>query len=330
MEPLGSVRSLRYGAVIHGRGAKRLRKRHRPPDLVATEHRVTMPTMTPHARLRSVALAAIVALTFAACDPATPSVAPTTGPSAPSSSAPSSPPSSAATDAIYDAIEAQVVEMRGLGPVDVKRETLDAEAAGAFHINNFDGDNPPEDIAANERLYKALGLLSPDQSLKPLYLDLLTSQVAGFYRPEDKKLYVVSRTGAIGGADKITFAHEYDHALQDSAFPVFKDMKALLEHTDEALARAAIYEGDATWLMLQWGNANLTPEEFAAAQAAGADPEIDGGPCEDAADPRRGPALPVHGRRRVRGADPHGWWMGRGGCLVRRPASVDRADPPPG
>jgi hypothetical protein len=163
--------------------------------------------------------------------------------------------------------------MRGLPAVDVKRETIDGEALKAFNLKNFDEDNPPEYIAANERLYKAFGLLPPDQSLKQLYLDLIDSQVAGFYRPDDKTLYVVSRTGTIGGADKITFAHEYDHALQDAAFPVFKDMKELLDETDRALARAAIYEGDATWLMLQWGSAHLTPEEFAAAQAAGADPE---------------------------------------------------------
>lgn len=180
--------------------------------------------------------------------------------------------SSAQTDAIYDTIEAQVVEMRGLEPVDVKRETIDTEALKAFNVRTFDEDNPPDYIAANERLYKAFGLLPEDQSLKQLYLDLIDSQVAGFYRPDDKTLYVVSRTGSIGGADKITFAHEYDHALQDAAFPVFKDMKELLDETDRALARAAIYEGDATWLMFGWGSTNLTPEEFAAAQAAGADP----------------------------------------------------------
>ena len=232
-----------------------------------------MPAMTPHAPLRSIALAAMAALAFAACDPATPSVAPPTGPSASPSGASSTPRSSAEAAALYDAIEAQVVEMRGLEPVDVKRETIDAEALKAFNVRTFDEDNPPDYIAANERLYKAFGLLPEDQSLKQLYLDLIDSQVAGFYRPDDKTLYVVSRTGSIGGADKITFAHEYDHALQDAAFPVFKDMKELLDETDRALARAAIYEGDATWLMFQWGSANLTPEEFAAAQAAGADPE---------------------------------------------------------
>jgi hypothetical protein len=223
--------------------------------------------------MRSIALAATVALLVAACDPATPSVTPTTAPSASPSSVPSSPLSSAETDSIYDAIEAQVVDMRGLEPVDVRRETIDADALKAFNVETFDEDNPPEYIAANERMYKAFGLLPPDQSLKQLYLDLIDSQVAGFYRPDDKTLYVVSRTGTISPADRITFAHEYDHALQDAAFPVFKEMKELLDETDRALARAAVYEGDATWLMFQWGSTNLTPEEFAAAQAAGADPE---------------------------------------------------------
>lgn len=225
-----------------------------------------MPRMTRHGPWRPVSLLAAVALALAACDPATPS------PSPPSSGAPS-PVSSAAANALYDTIEAQVVEMRGLPAVDVKRETIDAEALKAFNVETFDEDNPPDYIAANERLYKAFGLMPPDDSLKQLYLDLIDSQVAGFYRPDDKTLYVVSRTGTIDGAGKITFAHEYDHALQDAAFPVFKDMKELLDETDRALARAAIYEGDATWLMFQWGQANLTPEEFAAAQAAGADPE---------------------------------------------------------
>ncbi len=228
--------------------------------------------MTPRARMRPLALLATAALFFAACDPATPSATPTTGPSASPSSAPPSAVSSAAAGAIYDAIEAQVLQLRGLEPVDVKRQTIDGEALKAFNVKTFDEDNPPEYVAANERLYKAFGLLQPDQTLKQLFLDLIDSQVAGFYRPDDKSLYVVSRTGTITGADKITFAHEYDHALQDANFTVFAEQKELLDETDRALARAAVYEGDATLLMVLWAGANLTPEEFADVQAAGADP----------------------------------------------------------
>ena len=112
--------------------------------------------MTQHAPMRLLALVAAAALFFAACDPAAPSATPTASPSASPSSAPPSAVSSAATDAIYDAIEAQVLELRGLKPVDVKRETIDGEALKAFNVESFDEDNPPDYVAASERAVQGL------------------------------------------------------------------------------------------------------------------------------------------------------------------------------
>ena len=232
------------------------------------------------------ALPLVFVFAAAACGGNTaPSASPsaTSAPSAtaaPSAAAPASPgasSSAAATDedALYDAIEAQVVAIRGLKPIDVARQTIDAAELKTINEQGFDEDNPPEYVAANERLYKALGLLAEDQSLRTLFLALIDSQVAGFYRPDEDKLYVVSRSGAINGADKITFAHEYDHALQDSNFPgVFAEQKELLDQSDQAMARAAIYEGDATILMSLWAlSGNLTPAELQDVVAAGSDPE---------------------------------------------------------
>nr|MBA2300468.1 hypothetical protein [Chloroflexota bacterium] len=237
--------------------------------------------MTPRFPSRPLALFATAAFFATSCGLATPSPSPSASPSAasPSPSAAASPSASGtplpsgAADAIYDAIESRVVQIRGLEPTTVERQTIDEEALKAYTAKSFDEDNPPEYVAASERLYKAFGLMPQDQSLKELYLELLGSQVAGFYDPDEKQLFVVSRTGQITGADKITFAHEYDHALQDASFEVFADQKELLDESDEALARAAIYEGDATLLMIVWAGANLTPEEFADVQAAGTDPE---------------------------------------------------------
>lgn len=231
---------------------------------------------------RAAALLMGVALA-AACGATTPP--PTAGPSSavPSSAAPS--PSAGASasvgpsaaggagDAAFEAIESQVVALRGLPPVDVARETIDKEALIELSTANFDQDNPADYVAANERLYKALGLMDEDASLKGLFLDLIGSQVAGFYRPDDKKLYVVSRSGTVNGADKITFAHEYVHALQDANFDIFRDPEALRDQTDQALARAAVYEGDATLLMTLWAVPNMTPAELQEAIAAGSDPE---------------------------------------------------------
>lgn len=239
--------------------------------------------MIPELRVRAVAHLVAVSLLVVACGSTTvtptpsPAPTPTAPPSpttGPSPSAPGTPLPSAEAARIYDAIEDQVLAIRGLDPVAVARETIDAATLQEMNASSFDEDNPPEYVAGTERLYKALGLIDEDLALRSLFLDLIDSQVAGFYRPDRETLYVVSRSGAINGADKITFAHEYDHALQDANFPgVFDEQADLLDQTDRAMARAAIYEGDATLLMSLWAIANLSPEEFQDVIAAGSDPE---------------------------------------------------------
>ncbi len=230
-----------------------------------------------HARSGALILATL--LVAAACGDAAPSASPSA--SAPPSSAPSpttapSPSASAGVtdvDAIYDQIEAQVLELRQLDGATVERQTIDEAALAAKTTEDFDTDNPPEYVEALGRLYQALGLLDPDEDLRELYLDLIESQVAGFYRPDEKTLYVVSRSGTVNGADKVTFAHEYDHALQDANFDVFGKFEELRDESDEALARAAVYEGDATLLMSLWAIPNLTQAEIQDVAAASNDPE---------------------------------------------------------
>ena len=89
----------------------------------------------------------------------------------------------------------------------------------------FDRESPPAYVAANDQLYKALGLIPADSNLRDLTLDMLSGGVVGFYRNDQGKLYVVSKTGLPGAVERITFAHEFDHALQDQNFSVFKDQE---------------------------------------------------------------------------------------------------------
>ncbi len=229
---------------------------------------------------RFAALSMATAIAISACGQATPtgspSAAPTDTPAPAVTASPGagSPSPSQDAAAIFDAIEAQVLAIRGLDPVDVERTAIDEAELARLTSEDFDKDNPEAYVASIERLYKALGLMPEADSLRDLYLELLASQVAGFYRPDVKRLYVVSRSGAINGADKITFAHEYTHALQDANFDIFQDPEALRDQTDSAMARAALYEGDATLLMLQWAQAgNMTPTEIQDYIAAGSDPD---------------------------------------------------------
>ena len=44
----------------------------------------------------------------------------------------------------------------------------------------------------------------------------------GFYDPDTKRMSVKSASGNIGPIQQITFAHEFDHALQDQHFDLTK------------------------------------------------------------------------------------------------------------
>ncbi len=198
----------------------------------------------------------------------TPIASPSASAAAPSASG------GAATDAIYDAVETQVAALRGLEAVrPVPRQLITGDELRAMLTKQFDEETPPAYLAAEERFYKALGLIPADTSLRTLTLDLLSGGVAAFYRDDQGRIYVVSKTGAPGPTERFYFSHEYDHALQDQHFTVFKDQKGILDQGDRILARQAVYEGDATLTMTQWAAANLKPDELLQILGASADPE---------------------------------------------------------
>ena len=137
----------------------------------------------------------------------------------------------------------------------------------------FDEETPPAYLAAEERFYKALGLIKPDDSLRTLTLDLLSGGVAAFYRDDQGRIYVRSNSGTPGANERFYFSHEYDHALQDQHFSVFKDQKGIVDQSDRILARQAVYEGDASLTMAQWAAGNLGAAELLQILGASADPQ---------------------------------------------------------
>ena len=157
--------------------------------------------------------------------------------------------------ALYEAIEAQVVA-HPRPPAEAprsSRKVIDEAELRATLTEQFDKDTP---AGVRGRQRAAVQGARPDArrtaTCAQLTLDLLSAGVAGFYRNDEDKLYVVSRSGRLGGNEKITYAHEYDHALQDQTWPVFTDQEDVLDQSDWIIARQAAYEGDATLLMTQW------------------------------------------------------------------------------
>ena len=204
---------------------------------------------------------AVVASPTPGPSPASSAVASTpAGPGAtPASSSPSASPAAPIDEAaVYRQIEDQVVALRGLPAKQRLEPIILDEAQLRVRIEaQFRAENPPAEIAASQATLVAMGLLPPGTSLADLYVNLLGSQVAGYYDPAAKHIYVVARTGQIGAIEKVTFAHEFTHALQDQNFGLKGITTDTVGQGDRSLAHLALIEGDASLLMTQWLMGNL-------------------------------------------------------------------------
>jgi hypothetical protein len=186
--------------------------------------------------------------------------------SPPPSTAPAEQPGTDADDpnaTRYEEIEGQVSALRGLAlTAPVKRGVFNREELGAYIKESFTRENQPSLIAGTETLLKALLLMPQGDSLSDLYIEMLSSGIAGFYDDTTKSMYVISDTGVIGPLEEITYAHEYTHALQDEAFGLSKLHGDAIDQGDRALARTALIEGDATLAMFLWAQQNLPPDQL--------------------------------------------------------------------
>jgi hypothetical protein len=146
-------------------------------------------------------------------------------------------------------IQRDVELLRGISPwravVPTFVDEADLETA-------FDATPPrpvPTDVLRREStIVGALGLVDGvAQDHDPASPDI---GLLGFYRPSDQHLFVLSPDGTLGAQERITFAHEYTHALQDQrsnllqrfSDPTVTDTMS----PDTLLAWQALIEGDAT------------------------------------------------------------------------------------
>lgn len=215
-------------------------------------------------RSLGISLGVLLIVLVAACGPS-----PTASPSV----SPTAPPDAGAT---YRAIAAQVATIRGLDAPDrVEPEVIDGPTLVANLAREFETSNPPDEIAKSERLLKAMGLLPGDADLAKLYLELQGSQVIGYYDPTVKELFIVSRDGALGPIEELTYAHEFTHELQDKHFDLTSlGLDSIKDDSDRALALLSLVEGDAVSAQTTWMTSNLTPAQLGQVAAEASDPAM--------------------------------------------------------
>ncbi len=152
-----------------------------------------------------------------------------------------------------DAIAEQVANIRGLPLTQpIKKGIKRREELRAVLVTKLAEEVSDSQIEAEGKVYKRLGLIPQDMNYKKVLLDVLTEQIAGFYDQKTKELYVMQ--GIPMSFQKPAMAHELFHAIQDQHFDILSLQEPFnsSENGDFALARAALLEGDATIVMLDY------------------------------------------------------------------------------
>jgi hypothetical protein len=166
--------------------------------------------------------------------------------------------------ALLQRIQDQVVGYRGLQPkADVPLRFLDEPALRQYFVNNFERDYLPIERESDQKLLATLGMITQNDSVVQILLELLQEQVIGVYNEDEKAMYLVKDKTQFGPDEKDTFAHEYTHALQDQYFDLNKLSPKHPDNDDRALAVQALIEGDGVLIQRLWAQDNLTADELA-------------------------------------------------------------------
>lgn len=124
-------------------------------------------------------------------------------------------------------------------------------------LKEFEEEEPAEKMLKDEKVFKRFGLLPADYDLRARMIDFMSENVAGYYDPEKKELFLVDQSqseamkkmGNMGGMqeamDEMVMAHELHHALQDQHFDLTRWFELLASHDDRIQGYKSLTEGEA-------------------------------------------------------------------------------------
>jgi hypothetical protein len=172
---------------------------------------------------------------------------------------------------VMDQIQDEVVEIRGLNPnADIPRALLAPDELRQNVINDFLADYTPKAAKQDAISLSLFGLLPETFNLLTFYEDLYSEQIAGYYDNESKEMYVISGS-EFGGPERMTYAHEFTHILQDQNYDFENGLKISDDYCEEdserCAAASALIEGDASLTEYIWFYQYATSQDQADVQS---------------------------------------------------------------
>lgn len=153
-------------------------------------------------------------------------------------------------------LEEQVSQLRGLVQLQaIERRLVDPGDFSQIAQTELLVDYSQAEAESDRILYSLLDLVPDDFDFYQTYLELYSEQVAGYYDHEADTMVVV-RDAGFEGPERLTYVHEFVHALQDQHFPFSERLnyshEACERSGESCIAIQALIEGDATLLEEQW------------------------------------------------------------------------------
>jgi len=151
----------------------------------------------------------------------------------------------------------EVSEIRGLqAKKDVPPQTMTKDEL-VDYLDKLMTEEEKARMEKQETIYRNTFIIEDDIDFVNLSIESSADQIAGFYDPETKEMYVIGNH--LSSYVNSVLSHEYTHALQDQYF----DLGVFIENLsyDKHLARLSVVEGDATLVMNQY-IMNMSKEEL--------------------------------------------------------------------
>lgn len=175
---------------------------------------------------------------------------------------------------LMDQVEQDVVALRGLDVLQPSsRYVLTEYQLRRWVMHAYQGEEAEEQARDLALALAAFDLIDPHEDLMSLLQSLFAEEIAGFYDAESGTIYLIDNGSVDKVEDRVLFAHEFTHALQDQHF----DLLALgiystdnsLPTADQAQAIRALIEGDAEVVQEQYIANVLTQQEVVVLSQAG-------------------------------------------------------------
>jgi hypothetical protein len=164
-----------------------------------------------------------------------------------------------------DQIQKQVIQIRGLQPTGpVKRALLTHDQLQKNVVTDFLKYYSAQDAKNDVLVLSTFGLIQPGFDLYDFYQRLYAEQIAGYYDNQTKAMYVVKGENFLG-PERMTYAHEYTHVLQDQNYDIQNGMgysdERCKKETERCAGIQALIEGDATYVEQTWLQEDSTAQD---------------------------------------------------------------------